>query len=94
MCDEPCASGHTLIGQKEYTMTFTKDDFIQICAACNGTGWIEDLPQDANSSYGRRQASTKSQTPCGVCHKTGKVLTEAGEAIASVVALLRQQGRF
>ena len=33
-------------------MDLTRDDLIETCAACNGTGWIEDPPNNPNQGMG------------------------------------------
>ena len=75
-------------------MDLTKDDLIETCTACKGTGWIEDPPSNPNQgSYGVRRVSMRLKTSCGACRQTGEVFTKMGEAIADVVSLLRRQGR-
>lgn len=74
-------------------MNLTKDDLIQQCPACGGEGWIYDPPRNLNQgSYGVRTVNMQSKESCTVCRQKGEVLTEMGEAIASVVSLMRRRG--
>ena len=76
-------------------MNLTRDDLIQKCTACKGIGWIEDPPSDPKQgSYGVRRVNMQMRTSCTVCHQTGEVFTETGEAITQVVSLMSRQHRF
>jgi hypothetical protein len=76
-------------------MTLTRDDLIQPCSACAGTGFIDDIPQDTHQgSFGLRRAGHQSGMPCGACNTAGEVLTETGKAVASVIELLQKQHRL
>lgn len=76
-------------------MGITKEDLIQTCAACGGEGWIYDPPRDPNQgSYGVRQVGFQYKQSCTACGQVGEVLTKEGEAIASVVSLMRRRGNL
>lgn len=76
-------------------MNLTKDDLIQKCTACDGEGWIYDPPRSRNQgSYGTRPVHFQHKESCGACHMTGEVFTGTGEAIASLVSLMKRHGRL
>jgi hypothetical protein len=76
-------------------MTITRDDLIQPCRVCAGTGFIDEGAQDGQQgSFGLRRAGHQSGMSCEACNTTGEVLTETGKAVAEVVTLLQKQHRF
>jgi DnaJ-class molecular chaperone len=76
-------------------MNLTKDDLIQKCKVCDGEGWIYDPPRNSNQgSYGTHQVAYQHKQSCGACHMTGETFTETGEAIASLISLMKRQGRL
>jgi hypothetical protein len=80
--------------ERQAKMSLRKEDLIKQCPACNGTCWIEDPPRDSNQgSYGVRRVGSYRES-CTVCRQTGEVLTEEGEAIASVILLMKRQGQI
>lgn len=76
-------------------MSFTKDDLIQKCSDCDGLGVIRNPPTDSNQrGFGIHRTGFSNERDCLRCHRTGEIFTEAGEAIADVVALLQRQNRL
>ena len=75
-------------------MTLTRNDLLQACRACAGTGFVDDIPQGTQGSFGLRRAGHQSRVPCDACNTTGEVLTETGKAVADVVQLLQKQHRL
>lgn len=75
-------------------MSLKKEDLIQVCPNCKGEGKIYDPPRDTqNTSYGRQVGFSRT-TYCSRCRNTGKILTEEGEAVLSVVELAQRQNRI
>ena len=72
-------------------MTFTRNDLLQACRACAGTGFVDDIPLGTQGSFGLRRAGHQSKVRCGACNTAGEVLTETGKAVASVFQLLQKQ---
>lgn len=76
-------------------MTLTRNDLIRECEACHGEGWLYDPPRDSNKGgRGTRRVAFQRKESCAACRMTGQILTEAGEAIADVVLLIRAQSRI
>jgi hypothetical protein len=76
-------------------MNLEVKDLIQKCQNCNGGGSIEDPPPDTKQgSYGVHRAGSSTKETCHPCRGSGEVLTEAGEAVAKVVELLKKQHKI
>jgi hypothetical protein len=75
-------------------MTLSKEDVLQDCPVCGGTGEEPKVPNntDGGRSYGPRPVTfpTFEVPRCKVCKGTGKQLTETGEAIKAVFAYLKE----
>lgn len=76
-------------------VSLTEEDLIKPCDECGGRGEITDPPRPPNQgSYGQRVVSQQWTSTCNACRGSGKVFTEAGKAVASVISLMKQQGRL
>lgn len=76
-------------------MNLEVKDLIGKCQHCNGSGSLEDPPPDTKQgSYGMRRVGSFTKETCDPCGGSGEVLTEAGEAVARVVELLKRQHKI
>jgi len=62
-------------------MEIKKDDLIERCKECNGTGYFKE----SSGSQGGIGVKWTREGPCSACGGRGGTLTDAGVAIAEVV---------
>lgn len=78
----------------EVNMTISKDDVLQDCSVCGGTGDEPKAPETSGGghSYGQRPytPATFDVPKCKACKGTRKQLTETGEAIKAVFDHLKE----
>jgi len=74
-------------------MTISKDDVLQDCSVCGGTGNEPKAPEPSGGghSFGPRPYTPLSfgEPRCKACKGTRQQLTETGEAIKAVIDHLR-----
>jgi hypothetical protein len=76
-------------------MSLKEEDLIQDCPNCKGKGQIQDPPQESQgSTFGTYPIGRSTLQYCQRCSQTGKILTEQGEAILSVIQLAKRQNRI
>jgi hypothetical protein len=76
-------------------MSIKKEDLIQTCTECGGAGEIDlSNSNSQNNSFGGRVVRYSNIQSCNRCWHTGEILTEQGEAISSLIQLVKRQNKF
>jgi len=67
-----------------------EEDLITKCRRCDGTGYFKEIT-GSRSAVG---VSITREGSCPDCSGGGGTLTEAGQAVAQVVSLMRKSGQI